>query len=106
MAEEDLKQAILYDPLNVDALIALGITQRKMGNVQGAQAALAKAVDLAPEDAVARYNLGVLMAENLKKPSEALRLFNEVLQTADPNTAVKAMAKTYISDLQATGEAY
>jgi Tfp pilus assembly protein PilF len=106
LAEQDLKQAILLDPFNVDALIALGITQKKQGNVSGAKAALTKAVDLAPDNASARFNLGVLMVENLKKPNEALRLFNEVIQTPEPSEKIKALAKSYISDLKAAGDSY
>lgn len=105
-AEEDLKQAMVHDPTNVDALVALGIAQRRQGNVSGAKAAFTKAVDIAPENPHARFNLAVLMADDLKKPHEALRLFQEVLQTSEPSADLKELARAYINDLRPIGQPY
>lgn len=105
-AEEDLIQALSFDPQSVDALVALGIVQKRQGNLSGAKASFAKAVDLSPDDAYARFNLAVLLADDLKKPNEALRLFHEVLQTATPGSELRDLARNYINDLRKTGDPY
>jgi tetratricopeptide (TPR) repeat protein len=102
-AEEDLKLAVAQDPLNADAYVALGIAQKKQGNLTGAKSALNKAVDLDPDNAYARFNLGVLMADDLKRPNEALRLFHEVLQTSTKADDLKELARSYINDLKKVG---
>jgi Tfp pilus assembly protein PilF len=99
-AEQDLVRALHHDPQNVEALVALGIVQRKQGNITAARASLSKAVDLRPDDAHARFNLGVLMVDDLKRPSEAMRLFHEVMQTPGATEDVKRLAKTYLGELQ------
>ncbi len=104
-AEADLIQALTHEPHNVDALVALGIAQKKQGNISGAKASLTKAVDVSPENAYARFNLAVLLADDLKKPDEALRLFREVLQTEGQGGELKDLARSYVNDLKPTGEA-
>jgi tetratricopeptide (TPR) repeat protein len=105
-AEEDLVQALKADPLNVDALVALGVVQKRQGNIIGAKASFTKAVDSDPDNAYGRYNLGALMADDLKKPNEALRLFYEVLQTTAASTELKDLARSYINDLAPLGARY
>lgn len=105
-AEGDLLTALQRDPLNVDALIALGIVQKKQGNHPGAKASFTKAIDAAPDSPYARFNLAVLLADDLKKPDEALRLFHEVLQTDLPAGDLKDLARSYINDLKPSGEPY
>lgn len=105
-AEGDLLAALQRDPLNVDALIALGIVQKKQGNHSGAKASFTKAVDTDPDNPYARFNLAVLLADDLKKPDEALRLFHEVLQTNTPASDLKDLARSYINDLKPSGEPY
>ncbi len=105
-AEADLMAALSRDPLHVDALIALGIVQKKQGNAQGAKASFTRAVDTDPDNPYARFNLAVLLADDLKKPDEALRLFHEVLQTNLPAGDLKDLARSYINDLKPSGEPY
>jgi tetratricopeptide (TPR) repeat protein len=99
-AEQDLLAGLAVDPNHVDALVALGIVQKKQGNLSGAKAALAKAVDLAPDDPHARFNLAVLYADDLKKPNEAVRLFSEVLQTPSAAAELKQTARSYLEGLK------
>jgi len=105
-AEEDLLQALKADPLNVDALVALGVVQKRQGNIIGAKASFSKAVDSDPDNAYGRYNLAALMADDLKKPNEALRLFYEVLQTTAASSELKDLARSYINDLVPLGSRY
>jgi Tfp pilus assembly protein PilF len=105
-AETDLLKALERDPRNVDALISLGIVQKKQGNHAGAKASFTKAVDTDPDNPYARFNLAVLLADDLKKPDEAVRLFHEVLQTNQPAGDLKDLARSYINDLKPSGEPY
>ena len=105
-AEEDLLQALKADPQQVDALVALGVVQKRQGNISGAKASFSKAVDSDPDNAYGRYNLAALLADDLKKPNEALRLFHEVLQTPAANSELKELARSYINDLTPLGSRY
>ncbi len=105
-AEEDLLQALVVDARNVDALVALGIVQRRQGNFNGARSSFSKAVDVDPDNAYARFNLGVLLADDLKKPNEAVRLFHEVIQTTSQGSELRELARNYINDLKPSGEPY
>lgn len=105
-AEEDLLTALVQDPQNSDALVCLGIVQRRQGNFTGAKASLSKAVDVDPDNAFARFNLGMLLSEDLKRPNEALRLFHEVTQTSRASAELKEQAKSLIQDLKQSGESY
>ena len=99
-AEEDLLQALKLDPQNVDALVALGVVQKRQGNYSGAKTSFPRAVDIGPDNPYARFNLGVLFADHLKRPNEAVRLFREVTQTAGASAEVKDLARSYINELQ------
>ena len=99
-AEEDLLQALKLDPQNVDALVALGVVQKRQGNYSGAKTSFSRAVDIGPDNPYARFNLGVLFADHLKRPNEAVRLFREVTQTAGASAEVKDLARSYINELQ------
>lgn len=99
-AVSDLQKALESDTGNVEALVALGLVQRKQGNLKGANESLSKAVSVAPESPIARFNLGVLMADDLKRPNVALRLFHEVVQSATPGSQIESRAKGYIHDLK------
>jgi tetratricopeptide (TPR) repeat protein len=98
-AEEDLMTAIQSEPTNIDAYIVLAATQKKQGNLKGAKASLTKALDLDSMNPYARFNLGVLQADDLKNHSEALRLFNEVLETQMAPPALREITARYIRDL-------
>ncbi len=99
-AEKDLLAALAADPGSSDAMVSLGVVQRRQGNIAGARASLSKAVEMNPNNAFARFNLAVLMAKELKQPTDAIRLFNEVIQTSGATRELTNMAKTYMADLQ------
>lgn len=99
-AEQDLLQALALDPQNVEGLVALGVVQKRQGNVSGAKASFIKAIEVGPEDPYARFNLAVLQADELNRPSEASRLFKEVLQMSTATEGLKDLARTYMTDLQ------
>jgi tetratricopeptide (TPR) repeat protein len=99
-AEKDLLSALAADPSSSDAMVSLGVVQKRQGNIAGARASLSKAVEMNPNNAFARFNLAVLMAKELKQPTDAIRLFNEVIQTTGATKELANMAKTYMADLQ------
>ncbi len=99
-AEKDLLAALSADPSSSDAMVSLGVVQKRQGNITGARASLSKAVEMNPNNAFARFNLAVLMAKELKQPTDAIRLFNEVIQTSGATRELTNMAKTYMADLQ------
>jgi Tfp pilus assembly protein PilF len=99
-AEEDLMAAIQSDPTCVDALIVLAHVQKKQGNTRGAKSSLTKALDLDPMNAFARFNMGVLLADDMKNPSEALRLFREVLQTKQAPPYLRDTTAKYIRNIE------
>ncbi|MBM4250517.1 MAG: tetratricopeptide repeat protein [Deltaproteobacteria bacterium] len=99
-AEQDLLQALALDPLNVEALVALGVVQKRQGNISGAKASFTKAIEVGPEDPYARFNLAVLQADELQRPTEAARLFREVIQMNGATESLKDLARAYVTDLQ------
>ena len=105
-AEQDLQAALAIEPGAVDALVAIGIVKRRQGSPSLARAAFAKAIDIDPNHTFARFNLAVLMADDLRKPTEAMRLFHEVMQTATPNSELAELSRSYINDLKGTGEPF
>ena len=59
-----------------------------------------RAIEIDPENAVARLNLAVLYADHYKDSDKALRLFHEVVQTNSPNNEAKSLAKVYIQSIR------
>ena len=99
-AEEDLRQALALDPQNGEALVALGVVQKRMGNPSGAKLTFSKAIDTSPNNAFARFNLAVLLNDHFKQTSEALRLFQEVTQTPGANLEIKDSAARYVRQFE------
>lgn len=100
LAEGDLKRALEFDPMNVDAMISLGIVMRQTGRVTQAKDTIARVLEISPDSAEARYNLALIMRDNLKDNTEARRLFNEVLQTEKANPDIRALAKSAVDELK------
>lgn len=101
-AEVDLQKAVATSPDSVSAYTSLGICFKKMGRLEAAKATFLKAVELDPENAAARFNWAVLLANDFKKPNEAVRIFHEVIQTNDNDPQIKNMARLYIDDIRET----
>ncbi len=100
LAETDLKKALDYDPLNIEAMISLAAVQRQTGRIDLAKNLLSRVLEVSPESAEARFNLALLMRDNLKNNTEAIRLFNEVQQTEKASSELKSMAKIATDDLK------
>ena len=99
-AEQLLQSALLLEPNNIEALVALGLAQKRLGKISDARSTLTKAVDINPDHPVARFNLAVLMIDNLKRPNIALRLFHEVVQSSPSGSEINTKASGYIRDIK------
>lgn len=99
-AELDLEKSISIEPENVEALIALGVVQKKMGRMKAAKTSFERAIDANPESGVARYNLANLYMDELGDSGEALRLYHEVTQVRDVDAKTRQMAIQRIEGLQ------
>lgn len=100
LAEGDLKRALEFDPMNVDAMISYGIVLRQTGRTELAKNVVSRVLEISPDSAEARYNLALIMRDNMKDNTEALRLFNEVLQTEKANPEIKSLAKSAVDELK------
>lgn len=100
MAETDLKKALEVDPLNTDAMISMTAVYRQTGRIDQAKNLAQRILDITPDSAEARFNLALIMRDNVKNQTEALRLFNEVVQTEKANPELKSLAKSAIDELK------
>jgi tetratricopeptide (TPR) repeat protein len=67
-AEENLKKALQFDPVNEAANLNLGLLLAETGKLQEAEKALAAALQANPKQAVAAYNLSVIVSQhNIEK---------------------------------------
>ncbi|MEZ4741343.1 MAG: tetratricopeptide repeat protein [Bdellovibrionota bacterium] len=105
-AEEDLIKALRYDEINLDGLISLAIIKKKDGQYDASRSLLNKAIEFEPENAKARFNLAVLMADSLNNESEAVRLFQEVVQIENSSGNLSDIAAQYLDDIKGSREAY
>ena len=99
-AENDLINAIGSNQRFVDALTTLGVLYKRMKRFSESKSVLTKAIEIEPRNPSPRYNLAVLLAEDLKRPNVALRLFREVLQTAPQHSPPYKQASEYVDDIQ------
>jgi tetratricopeptide (TPR) repeat protein/serine/threonine protein kinase len=77
-AVKALKEAIQFNPEHVDAYCNMGIALAWLGieHKEEAKAAFGKAIELNPNDAIIRYNNGVILLK-FKEYKDAVRAFDE-----------------------------
>jgi Tfp pilus assembly protein PilF len=100
MAEADYRKAIEADPSNTDALIGLAVSFRKTGRYANAKEKLLRVLDLDGDNPQARFNLAILLRDNLKDEGLALRYYNEVLQSDRASASLKTTAKAAIEEIR------
>ncbi|WP_141731113.1 tetratricopeptide repeat protein [Oligoflexus tunisiensis] len=100
VAENDLQRAATLEPLNSEVQIALGLLMKRTGRISHAKVALEKAVELDPQNAFARYHLGVVLSDDYKDRTGALQLFYDVLQADEKYSGLKNMAKVQIEAIR------
>lgn len=100
MAEADYKKALESDPANTDAMIGLGVVQRSTGRFLPAKETFSRVLEIDSDSPQARFNLAILMRENLKDDGQALRFFTEVTQSEHANANLKRMAAAAINEIR------
>ena len=100
LAEGDLKKALEIDPLNIDTMISMAVVQRQTGRFEMAKGHLKRVLEIQPDSAEARFNLANLMRDNLKNPSEAIRLFSEVAQTDKAPPELRVLARSAMEEIK------
>jgi tetratricopeptide (TPR) repeat protein len=100
IAENDLQRAAALEPLNSEVQIAFGLLMKRTGRISHAKLALEKAVELDPQNAFARYHLGVVLSDDYKDRTGALQLFYDVLQADEKYSGLKNMAKVQIEAIR------
>lgn len=103
-AQSDLKKALIYSPVNIDAHISLSICQKKLGLVNLAKDTLEKAMEIDADNPLVRLNYGILILENFDKPDIAMRYFNEVLQIKEASLDIKNIARSYINNIKSASQ--
>lgn len=105
-AIKEFNQAIAANSKGAEALYQLGLAQWKLGRPTEASASFVRALQLAPDHALARYYLGrtFLQAQNLPK---AIESFEKVIQLGNGKPVVDEyfqLGKTYLT-LKKTADA-
>jgi tetratricopeptide (TPR) repeat protein len=92
-----LEQAIAVDPKNADLYTDLGVALRGAGRFDEARAAWDKALSLDPADLTPRFNIGVLLGDNLKQYLPAI---GELKAYVSAGGKESALAETYIAGFE------
>ena len=100
MAEADYAKALSFDPSNTDGLIGLAAVYRQTGRYNAAKDLLTRVIDIDSDNPQARFNLAILMRDNMKDEGLALRYYNEVLQSDRASTALKSTARAAIEEIR------
>ncbi len=98
-AVEELKHVTHTDPDDVDAWIALGVAERGAVNLQNAEHAFQKALELDPDSADALYDLGVLEMDFEKQPGRARVELEKFAKAAPQGHPKRADAESRLKEL-------
>jgi tetratricopeptide (TPR) repeat protein len=93
-----LAHALTLNPENLVALDWLGILYRQAGNLGAARGAYEKALSIKSDDALAHYNLAILLDVYLHQPDQALPHYKEYERLAGKQD-LKVMA--WVAEIEA-----
>ncbi len=108
-AEEQYRELLKVSPDDIEAQVGLAAALRGGGDsahpqkLEEARALLEKVLSANPHETSAEFNLGVLVADFLKKPAEAAPLFKRFLADAPGDHPLRAEAERYVSAAVANG---
>src|SRR5581483_7812642 len=91
-AAEELRHVTRNDPDDEEAWIALGVAERGRGNHDAAARAYQKALEIAPEQPDALYDLGVLEMEFRRDNAKEKQWLEQYLKAAPQSHAKRADA--------------
>lgn len=110
-AEEQYREILKVSADDLEAEVGLAAALRGEADAQHTQkleearALLEKVLSSDPHDVSALFNLGVLYADFLKKPADALPLFRRFLADAPADSPLRAEAEKFLSAASANGPA-
>lgn len=81
-AVDAYSKALRIDPGNADVMTDMAIGHRRLGNPQEAVKWLRKAVEIQPDHAIALFNLGIVLRDDIKDNSGALKAWEAFLEKA------------------------
>jgi len=92
-------KALALKPNNPDVLTDQGVMFRDMGQFDKALANFKKAGQLDPRHAQSQFNIGIVYAQDLKKPDEAVKAWKKLIEVA-PASPQAAQAQQQIALLK------
>ena len=93
-------KALALKPNNPDVLTDQGVMFRDMGQFDKALANFKKASQLDPKHAQSQFNTGIVYAQDLKKPDEAIKAWKKLIEAA-PGSPQAAQAQQQMAQLAA-----
>lgn len=93
-------KALALKPNNADVLTDQGVMFRDMGQFDKALANFKKASQVDPKHAQSQFNIGIVYAQDLKKPDEAIKAWKKLIETA-PGSPQAAQAQQQMAQLKA-----
>ncbi len=100
-AHAEYEKVLALDEHAVDARVGLGVSLRGLGKHADAEKAYEKALEDAPSDPAALFDLGVLRAEFLNRRGEARELFERYLDVAASDAVERPVAERYLAQIPA-----
>jgi choline-sulfatase len=94
-AARAFEQAVRYNPKDTTALVNLGGLELSKGRVDRAKVLYEMVLGVDPDDPVAHKNLGIIFAEYLKDPPQAVSHYKRYLEIAPDSDA--GLVKAYIA---------
>lgn len=102
-AADLLTQFVALVPDSSNGWTALGVAEARNGHVQGAKAALSRALEIDPQNAYALRNLGALLVK--ESPEEALPILAQAARLMPEDQAAQFAHAQCLLELGRTGEA-
>lgn len=102
-AVESYRQAVSLSPAELSFAAALGRCQRKLGELEAAEATLQGVLKVVPADAKVRYELA-LVYEDMGRTADAIEQLQaaaDIWKSADPDYRPAQRAKAKLGELQA-----
>jgi Flp pilus assembly protein TadD len=102
-AEEQYRELLRVSPDDADAQVGLAAALRGQADaghpqkLDGARTLLEKVLASDPHDTAASFNLGILLADFIKKPAEAAPYFRRFLADAPTDDPLRAEAEKHVS---------
>ena len=99
------RQAVSLEPGSLDYATALSRCQRKLGDLEAAEATLQGVLKVVPADAKARYQLALVYEDRGRSAAaiEQLEMAADIWKNADPDYRPAERAQAKLADLRASG---